>query len=50
MYVERAFSEQTAELIQGTRIWVTNEYDHSGLRMNGEVIVDRLLKMLHGEI
>ncbi|MCB8945266.1 MAG: alpha/beta fold hydrolase [Ardenticatenaceae bacterium] len=50
MYVEREFSEQTADLIKGTRIWVTNEYDHSGLRMNGEVIIDRLLKMLKGEI
>ena len=50
MYVERVFSEQTADLIKGTRIWVTNQYDHSGLRMSGEIIVDRLLKMLRGEV
>ena len=50
MYVERAFSEQTADLIKGTRCWITNEYDHSGLRMNGDAILDRLLKMLKGEV
>jgi hypothetical protein len=50
MYVELAFSEQTAELIKGLRMWVTNQYDHSGLRMSGEAIVERLLKMLQGEV
>ncbi len=50
MYVERHFSEQTAQAIQGIKLWVTNEYDHSGLRMNGEQILDRLLRMLKGEI
>jgi hypothetical protein len=49
MYVERGFSEETARLIKGTRIWVTNEYVHSGLRLSGERILDRLLSMLRGE-
>eukprot|EP00011_Vannellida_sp_DIVA3-517-6-12_P005367 CAMPEP_0114615332 /NCGR_PEP_ID=MMETSP0168-20121206/6111_1 /TAXON_ID=95228 ORGANISM="Vannella sp., Strain DIVA3 517/6/12" /NCGR_SAMPLE_ID=MMETSP0168 /ASSEMBLY_ACC=CAM_ASM_000044 /LENGTH=446 /DNA_ID=CAMNT_0001826401 /DNA_START=76 /DNA_END=1413 /DNA_ORIENTATION=+ len=31
MYVERKFSEETAKTIQGTKVWVTNEYDHDGL-------------------
>ena len=50
MYVERGFSEETARLIKGTHIWVTNEYVHSGLRLSGERILDRLLSMLRGEI
>ena len=50
MYVERQFSEQTARAIQGIKLWVTNEYDHSGLRMNGEQILDRLLRLVKGEI
>jgi hypothetical protein len=49
MYVERRFSEEAAELINATRIWLTNAYDHSGLRRDGEVVLDRLLRMLHGE-
>jgi hypothetical protein len=50
MYVERQFSEQTAKAIRGIKLWVTNEYDHSGLRLNGEQILDRLLRLVKGEI
>lgn len=50
MYVERELSERTADLIQGIRIWVTNEHEHSALRMHGEAVFGRLYDMLHGEI
>lgn len=50
MYVERTFSEETARHIPGLKLWVTNEYQHNALRAEGEVLLDRLLKMLHGEI
>lgn len=50
MYVERTFSEETARCIPGLKLWVTNEYQHNALRAEGEVLLDRLLKMLHGEI
>jgi hypothetical protein len=50
MYVERRFSEETAQSIQGLKVWVTNEYEHNGLRAEGEIILGRLLAMLHGEI
>jgi len=49
MYVERSFSEETAEAIRGMRVWVTNEYDHNGLRADGEKILDRLLALARGE-
>ena len=32
LYVERAFSEETAARIKGLRLWLTNEFDHNGLR------------------
>jgi pimeloyl-ACP methyl ester carboxylesterase len=48
MYVERAFSEETAEAIRGIRVWVTNEYEHNGLRADGKQVLGRLLAMLHG--
>jgi hypothetical protein len=33
MYVERAYSEETAKLLgQCMRVWVTNEFQHSGIR------------------
>lgn len=49
MYVERAFSEQTAKDIQGIKLWVTSQYEHNGLRSDGEEVLGRLLDMLHGE-
>lgn len=46
MYVDKVFSEQTAEAIRGCKVWITNEYEHDGLRQDGERILDRLLDML----
>jgi hypothetical protein len=49
MYVERAYSEETAQNIQGLKLWVTNEYEHNGLRADGERVLDRLLSLLRGD-
>jgi pimeloyl-ACP methyl ester carboxylesterase len=49
MYVERAFSEETAQAIRGIKVWVTNEFEHNALRAEGERVLSRLLGMLHGE-
>ena len=49
MYVERRFSEETAQTIQGLKVWITNEYEHNGLRAEGEIVLGRLLTLLHGE-
>lgn len=48
MYVERAFSEETAGLIGGLRPWITNEYQHNGLRADGERILGRLIDLARG--
>ncbi len=49
-YVERAYSEETAQTIGGIKLWITNQYEHNALRADGEAVLDRLLGMLHGEI
>jgi len=49
MYVERAFSEETAQNIRGIRLWITNEYQHNALRADGETVLGQLLDRLHGE-
>jgi hypothetical protein len=49
MYVDRGFSEETAGLIKGLRVWVTNQYEHNGLR-DGEAVLGRLLDMVHGKV
>lgn len=50
MYVERAYSEETAANIGGIKLWITNQYEHNALRADGEAVLDRLLGMLHGEL
>jgi pimeloyl-ACP methyl ester carboxylesterase len=48
MYVERAFSEETAAQVRGLRPWVTNEYQHDGLRADGDRILGRLIDLARG--
>jgi pimeloyl-ACP methyl ester carboxylesterase len=44
-YVPHEFSMETAALLPDCRAWVTNEYEHNGLRMDVAVI-DHLLGLL----
>jgi pimeloyl-ACP methyl ester carboxylesterase len=48
MYVDPEFSQSTAREIAGLRTWVTNEYEHNGLRADGERILKRLLDLARG--
>jgi len=48
MYVERAFSEETAAQIPGMRAWVTSEYDHNGLRADGPRVLGHLVDLVRG--
>jgi pimeloyl-ACP methyl ester carboxylesterase len=48
MYVERAYSEETAAGITGLRGWVTNEFEHDGLRVYGARVFGRLLDLARG--
>jgi pimeloyl-ACP methyl ester carboxylesterase len=50
MYVERGFSEETAAQIAGARIWLTNEYEHNGLRADAARIFPRLLDLARGRL
>jgi pimeloyl-ACP methyl ester carboxylesterase len=48
MYLERAFSEQTAAEIRGLRPWVTNEFEHNAVRVDGERVLGRLIDLARG--
>jgi pimeloyl-ACP methyl ester carboxylesterase len=50
MFVERGFSEETAAQIAGARIWLTNEYEHNGLRADASRIFPRLLDLARGRL
>jgi pimeloyl-ACP methyl ester carboxylesterase len=49
-YVDRVFSEETARLLPRMRTWVTNEYEHNGLRAGGDRILDRLIGLARGQV
>ncbi|MGL6258855.1 alpha/beta fold hydrolase [Vibrio sp. WXL210] len=45
MFVEFDLSRETLRKIPNTHAWITNEYEHNGLRADGERILDRLITM-----
>jgi len=49
-YVERDYSERTARVVPGLRVWLTSEYDHDGLRRDGERVLGRLLDLARGRL
>ena len=50
LYVERDFAVETAAAIRGLRPWETNEYEHNGLRADGERVLDRLIDLVRGRV
>ncbi|WP_406276810.1 alpha/beta hydrolase [Streptomyces sp. NBC_00191] len=50
MYVDTEHSLRTARTIRGLRTWVTDEYEHDGVRASGQRVLDRLLSLAHGEV
>jgi hypothetical protein len=48
LYVERAFAEETAAVIKGIRVWTTDEFEHNGLRADGERVLGRLIDLVRG--
>lgn len=50
MYVPREFGEETARVVPNVKLWVTNEYEHNGLRADGARILDRLIGMVQGRV
>ncbi|WP_407676536.1 alpha/beta fold hydrolase [Photobacterium obscurum] len=45
MYVEFDFSSETLAQVANSRAWMTNEYEHNGLRADGERILDKLISL-----
>lgn len=50
MYVDRVLSEEAASFIKGIWVWATSEYEHNGLRADGEKVLGRLFGLVRGEI
>ncbi|MBK3563951.1 alpha/beta fold hydrolase [Streptomyces sp. MBT62] len=50
MYVDATHSLQTARAIRGLRTWVTDEFEHDGVRAGGTRVLDRLLALTRDEV
>ncbi|MDA3645376.1 alpha/beta hydrolase [Saccharopolyspora indica] len=48
MFVDRDHSLESAGQVRGARVWVTNEYEHDGVKASPAVL-DRLLAMNRGD-
>ncbi len=49
LYVDTEHSLRTARAIGGLRTWVTDEYEHDGVRASGRVVLDRLLTLVRDD-
>jgi pimeloyl-ACP methyl ester carboxylesterase len=50
MYVDTSHSLTTARAVRGLRTWVTDEFEHDGLRVSGGRVLDRLIRLARGEL
>jgi len=48
MYVDRELSEETADRVRNLQPWLTNEWEHDGIRVDGGRILDRLISLARG--
>ncbi len=48
LYVDREFALETADAVRGLRTWVTDEFEHNGLRADGERVLGRLIDLARG--
>lgn len=45
LFVEKEFSLEAAKMLAHCNVWITNEYEHDGLRQDPKRIFERLLKL-----
>ncbi|MEV0977143.1 alpha/beta fold hydrolase [Streptomyces sp. NPDC049915] len=50
MYVDADHSLATARAIRSLRTWVTDEFEHDGVRVGGPRVLDRLLALARDEV
>jgi hypothetical protein len=50
MYVDAGLQLDTARRVGNVRTWVTNEFEHDGLRKDGPRVLGRLMDMRAGRV
>lgn len=46
MYVDIAYSMETIEQVANIHPWISNEYEHNGLRMDGDKVLSKLIDLV----
>lgn len=49
MFVEMQYSLETTKQVNNLSYWLTSEYEHNGIRMDGEHILDKLISLNQGQ-
>ncbi|QIR14191.1 alpha/beta fold hydrolase [Shewanella aestuarii] len=49
MFVEMQYSLETTKQVANLKYWLTSEYEHNGIRMDGEYILDKLIQLNRGQ-
>ncbi len=49
MFVNTRFSRETIDFVPNMKAWYTSEYEHCGLRSDGEKVFSRLIDLARGE-
>jgi pimeloyl-ACP methyl ester carboxylesterase len=50
MYVDAELSLETARRVGNVRVWITNEWEHDGVRVSGGRVLARLMDMVNGRV
>jgi hypothetical protein len=50
MYVDAELQLETARQVGNVRAWVTNEFEHDGLRADPDRVLGRLMEMRAGRV
>ncbi|PMG78530.1 alpha/beta hydrolase [Shewanella sp. 10N.286.51.B7] len=45
MYVDMNYSLETVQLVDNLKYWLTSEYEHNGIRIDGERVLDKLISL-----
>ena len=48
MYVEMQYSLETAARVNNLKYWLTSEFEHNGIRMDGDKVLSKLIELNKG--
>jgi len=50
MYIARDLAIETGQAVRGAKVWITNEFEHDGIRTSPDRVFGRLRTLLSGDV